>query len=631
MAYLRDYILATRYLRHSEKDYNDICHRIASAISTSPSQHSRFLSILSSCQFVPGGRTIACAGTDKQLIPNCVVLPVPDTLHDIFDTLRRAAVLQQAGCGLGFNFSYLRPAGYQCHRTGGSASGPISYMNLYSHAFKIVQQYNRSGANIAVLSIEHPDVVGFIHMKDDLSVMHNFNISVLITARFIEQLTTAPDTPWLCRFNGEDIAPRYITYDSDMLVTDISSLTITVRDIWNEIVTSAWKTGEPGLMFEHNMNVHNPLLDCFGVVNTVNPCGEISLYPNECCNLGSINLEQFCDVNPSYGSSADEAWRFVHADKLKECTRVAIEFMNNVVDKLDIPDRDLQMFVLLLRRLGLGVMALGDMLIKLKLPYNSDEGREVAERVFATINETAHQKSRELVSIYGTVADRLLDPVTYLRRNGFATLTEDDEGLRRVMSVMKDRDAVAKSEWLMTMANVACTCIAPTGSTSMILNVSSGIEPYFALAFRRSLKGELQQEVVMNKHLESWLKETGRWNDEVINAIIDGGIESVKTIPDEVKRVFVTSQKMSAEDHVMMQIVAQRHIDNSISKTCNFPNEATKEYVATIYRMAYEGGLKGITVYRDGCRNKQVFVSTERKDEEGTLVKDSCESGQCDA
>ena len=883
MAYLTDYILSTRYLRFNEKSYDDICERVSKAIGTTEEERKQFLQFMQKKEFVPGGRTIACAGTDKRLIPNCVVLPVEDTLEGIFDTLKRAAILQQAGCGLGFNFSTLRPASFPCVRTGGAASGPISFMNLYSHAFKIVQQYNRSGANMGIISIDHPDVLAFIHMKDNLSVMNNFNISVMLTKEFMDKLRDSPNELWFCTWKNEKLKPRFITYDKDMLVQDISELDITVKELWLEIVTAAWNTGEPGVLFHHNTNATNSLKPYYGDIMAVNPCviagtklltdngpvnieehvgevlnvwngyeftpalvkitghdetvfdveledgrrltctkghkfiideygtraslelllkygrmviytnvwdegkdeemnhevsggvtaltsdatsnvtlttttnstsdvtmnstltstptstsnithtstsnithtstspahvpthtstrthtttqsfthinitqskigpiriksitenpnkastvycvttlndshtatfneivtgncGEIGLYSNECCNLGSINLEEFCSVNPTYNSPFEEVIKFIHTDKLHECSKLAITFLNRVVDKLDIPDKDLRVFVLILRRLGLGIMGFADMLIKLKVPYDSDLGRKVMEYVLNIIKTASHERSKELVNDYGSVSERMQNPKRYI--------TVQDEGdrnsIEKITKLLRTNEGLNEDHFLSTAANCACTCIAPTGSTSMIHNVSSGIEPYFALAFKRSLKGKLQDEVVMNKHLDAYLRENGLYNENVINTIIEQGISAVEEISPEVKSIYITAQKMKPEDHILMQVSAQKYIDNSISKTCNFPHDASIEYVSTIYEMANEGLCKGVTVYRDGCRDSQVFVSTEKnavkegtegingtegtersagpersewKDMKHSMSMDGCRSGSCD-
>lgn len=639
MSYLSEYILSTRYLRNSETSFNDIADRVSEAIATNDSERKIFNDILKRKLFVPGGRTIACAGTDKALIPNCVVLPVNDSLDGIFDTLKRAAILQQSGSGLGFDFSDLRPAGYNCHRTGGGASGPISFLNLYAHAFKIVQQYNRSGANIALLSIDHPDVVSFIHMKDDLTKLTNFNISIMLTERFWNQLRDAPNTQWKCvnkwdtTTDTTEMNPRLISYDSDMVVTDVSELEITVKELFDEIVEAAWRTGEPGLLLTDNVNECNNLKNYLGPIHGVNPCGEITLYPNECCNLGSINLEEFvkCDVgddvndDPECPQSLEVVKEYIDDELLRYVTNCATVFMNNVIDKLAIPDIELKLFVLVLRRLGLGIMGLADMLIRLRIPYDSPLARDVTEYVLGIINEASHDTSQKLSVKYGSVADRLMEPSKWIHSSNAYELSL----LHNISEMVINRSELVNDQTLTKFANCACTCIAPTGSTSMIHNVSSGIEPYFALAFKRSLKGQLQNEVVMNKHLEKYLRDHELYTSEVINEIIDNGISDIEAIPDHIKRVFVTAQQMSPTAHVHMQAAAQKFVDNSISKTCNFPSYATTTDVATIYSFANTLKCKGITVYRDGCRSGQVFVSSSKKPVKSLSV-DSCIGGTCD-
>ena len=266
--------------------------------------------------------------------------------------------------------------------------------------------------------------------------------------------------------------------------------------------------------------------------------------------------------------------------------------------------------------LGLGIMGFADVLIKLKVPYNSDLGRKVMEYVLNIIKTASHERSKELVNDYGSVSERMQNPKRYISVQDEG----DSHSIEKITKLLRTNKGLNEDHLLSTAANCACTCIAPTGSTSMIHNVSSGIEPYFALAFKRSLKGKLQDAVVMNKHLEAYLRENDLYNDDVINTIIEQGISAVEEIRPEVKSIYITAQKMKPEDHILMQVSAQKYIDNSISKTCNFPHNASIEYVSTIYEMANEGLCKGVTVYRDGCRDSQVFVSTEKKKgTEGTV------------
>lgn len=613
MSSLREYILTSRYLQSGESTFEDIAKRVSNALGTTENEKQAFYNAMVNKLFLPGGRTLACAGSKRVLIPNCVVLPVNDTLEDIFETQKRAALLQQAGCGLGFNFSNLRPAGYPCVRTGGKSSGPISYINHYSGAFQIVQQFNRSGANIGILSIEHPDILAFIHMKDDPNVLNNFNISVLITKRFMDQLKHNPNELWYCRFNGEDVKPRAITYDGKYNVLDITSADITANELWDEIVHAAWSSGEPGLLFEDRMNENNLLLDVLGKMDGVNPCGELALYPNECCNLGSINLEEFCDVNPNYGStSLDELIPFVHFDKLHDTIALATIFLNRVIDNMEIPDAHLRKFVKVLRRIGLGFMGFADMLIKLKVAYGSPLSIQLMERIGKTFRETTQLVTRSLVSTYGSVAQRLKSAIT--TSHEYFPLTTDVE---KIMAIRDDDE-------LNRIANIACTCIPPTGSTSMIFEVSTGIEPYFSVAYRRYVKQAGINEIVLNKHLETYLRNEGLYTDGVLNDIVNNGLQNCECIPNHVKEVFSTAQDITPSAHILMQAAAQKYIDNSISKTCNFVNSASKDDVKRIYELAYELHCKGTTVYRDGSRSSQVLTDTSR-----SPSVDSCSSGMC--
>lgn len=613
---MSQFILKTRYLYKDETTFDQVADRVAKYISDDSEQYNNFKSIMQSKKFVPGGRTLAYSGTDKLLMPNCVVLPVEDSLDSIFDTLKRAAILQQNGAGLGFDFSKLRPAGFECNRTGGKASGPISFMALYSHAFKIVQQYNRSGANIGILSIYHPDILSFVTMKNDITVMNNFNISVLMTKEFIDKVNNFPNEIYKSKWDNKEVLPRVITYDKDLLVTDIKEKELTYEQMFNIIVESAWKTGEPGMIFEDNVNESNPLCKYMGKIHACNPCGEIMLYDNECCNLGSINLEEFCDENPEYSltNSTESLMKFIHIDDLKKTTKIAVQFMNNVVDKLSIPDFALSEMVLMMRRLGLGIMGLADLFIKIKIPYNSIYARKVTENILGIIKEAAYSESSRLVSKYGSVASRLL-----------ASNYE-----------IQNKEELMKDSLLNSIANCALTCIAPTGSTSNIHQVSSGIEPFFAMAYRRTFGSILSKDIFINKHLEKYLKDNDFYTDEILNEIVTNGLKSIKCIPDYVKDIYITAQEMTPRQHILMQAAAQKYIDNSISKTCNFPKEASMNDIRIVFMSAFNMGCKGTTVYRDQCRVNQVFVSTnsinDSKTDDTDYYKEinNCKNGTCD-
>jgi len=484
-SYFQQYILSHRYLQPNETTFEDICIRVAHSISNNPSEYKEFFEILSSKQFLPGGRTIANAGTDKALIPNCVVLPIEDSLESIFDTLKRAAILQQAGCGLGFDFSNLRPAGIKCKRTGGEASGPNTFLNLYSLAFKVVQQFNRSGANMGILRIDHPDILAFIHLKDNLNVIHNFNISVMITEEFMNNLFENPNSLVMCYHPScGKVKPQKLTFTDEILCTSHNPIDITYKELFDELINSSWMTGEPGFLFDRNINIYNNLHDMLGPIKAVNPCGEITLYPNECCNLGSINLSEFYD----------ERTKSVDFVKLKHVSKISIKFMNNVLDKMNIPDEKLRKFVLILRRLGLGIMGLADLLFKMNVSYASEEGRDLTAKILLTINESAHEQSRDLLNKYGSVYERL-------------------SKYNNKYSLSSSNDFISKH------ANCALTCIAPTGSTSMIHNVSSGIEPVFSLAYKRTISGQIQPELIICSEFKKYIEMT--FNESIATNIIE--------------------------------------------------------------------------------------------------------------
>lgn len=582
---LDEYILTTRYFTSGESTYAELVERVSRGISSTDEEYHSFLKMLNNKYFLPGGRTLSLAGTNGQLIPNCVVLPIEDSISKIFKTLKRSGILQQAGCGMGYSFSKLRPAGMDCSRTSSTASGPISFMNLFSDASRVIQQKGRSGANIGVLDISHPDIVSFIHAKSSLSVMNNFNISVLVSNEFMQRVVSNDKNNWICTWNGTELNPRLVTYNENMILSDISPITITPAELFDEIIDQMWRTGEPGILFGDNINSENELAPYLGNIDATNPCGEICLYPNECCNLGSINLEEMCDESPNWNPvSIDDVLSYIKIDCLYSTTKLAIDFLNNVIDKLNIPDKKLSENVLKLRRIGLGIMGLADMFIKLRIPYDTQLARDVCEYIMQLISQAAHEESELLVSKYKSVGERLNIPI------------------------------------LLNRSNCACTCIAPTGSTSMIYNVSSGIEPYYGLTVRRLIRSanefdKSKEMILINKHLEHIMKLNNIWSDENIDKLESEGIDSLN-LPNEVKQVFKTSLDIKPIDHVLMQASAQQFVDNSISKTINFRNNVTKSEIRDAVLCAWKHKCKGITAYRNGSRENQVFSE--------------CKNGKCD-
>jgi len=523
-----------------------------------------FLTILMRKEFTPAGRTLTNAGTEFPIVANCIVLNVQDSMGDIFSTLRDASLLQQAGSGLGFPLHLMRPAGWNTKRSQGQASGPISFLKVYNQAFGVIKQQNRHGANMAVMRVDHPDILEFVHCKKTEGEISNFNISVGLTEEFMQAVERNESQPWLCEWDVQKLKPRRITRDGSETAIKVEEVTITARELFDEIIEAAWNNGEPGCVFIDAINDANPLPG-LGRMEATNPCGEQPLHDGDVCNLGSINLEKF--VTPNHQ---------VDTTRLREVTRAAIRLLDNVVDISDFPAERVNRTARNNRRVGLGVMGFADMLYQMNIGYHTPEGRTVAEQVMSVIQAAAHEISEELANEKGVFPN--FEKSVYAAR-----------GVKR--------------------RNTALTTIAPTGTISMFFDVSGGIEPYFALAYHYAgiLGGDVKLSYV-NKHLEAALREAGLYTDELMERIIKtGSLQAIAEIPDHIKKTFVVAMDISAEDHIKMQAAFQKHTDNAISKTINFPNSATKTDVLNGYLLAWRLGCKGCTVYRDGSREVQVL------------------------
>ncbi|MFH1171830.1 MAG: adenosylcobalamin-dependent ribonucleoside-diphosphate reductase [bacterium] len=524
----------------------------------------QFTNILLRREFTVAGRTLTNAGTDMPLVANCIVLHIEDSMESIFSTLRDAALLQQAGSGLGFPLHLMRPAGSDTKRSQGQASGPVSFLKVYNQAFGVIKQQNRHGANMAVMRVDHPDILEFIHCKEREGEISNFNISIGLTDEFMRRVKENDPEPWLCTWSGKTVKPRRITRSGGETAISIEEVTITARELFQEIITTAWSNGEPGCVFLDEVNMRNPLPG-LGRIEACNPCGEQFLHDGDVCNLGSINLEMFVTED-----------RTIDFDRLKEVTRRAVRMLDNVVDISSFPAERVNRVARANRRIGLGIMGFADMLYKLGVAYDSDEGRKIAEDVARTIQETSHRMSEELAQ----------------EKEVFPNW---EKSIYRIQGVR--------------MRNAALTNIAPTGTISMLFDVSSGVEPYFALGFHYKgiLGGDVQLDYV-NKHLEKALRDRGIYSQELMERIVnEGSLQHIDEIPEDLKKTFVVAMDISAEDHLRMQAAFQKHLDNAISKTINFPNSATKEDVLQGYLLAWELRCKGCTVYRDGSREVQVL------------------------
>ncbi len=561
----------------------ETCTRVAKALAAVEYRYGKtqedvqrierdFFTVLMRKEFTPAGRTLSNAGTPFPLVANCIVLHIDDTMDSIFGTLRDAALLQQAGSGLGFPLHLMRPAGSDTRRSQGQASGPVSFLKVYNQAFGVIKQQNRHGANMAVMRVDHPDILEFIHAKEKEGEIKNFNISVGLTDDFMRRVRDNDPEPWLCTWNGKPMKPRRVLRGVDETAITIEEETMTARALFQEIIQAAWLNGEPGCVFLDEVNRTNPLPG-LGRIEACNPCGEQFLHDGDVCNLGSINLEPFVTEE-----------RTVDFDRLRDVTRHAVRMLDNVVDISDFPAERVNSVARANRRIGLGIMGFADMLLRLRVPYHTEEGRKVARDVMRTIQETAHDMSRRLAEEKGVFPN--WEQSVYFQRGE-------------------------------KMRNAALTNIAPTGTISMFFDVSGGVEPYFALAYHYQgiLGGDVQLQYV-NKHLAAALRERGLYSDALMERIIEAGnLQHIPEIPEDLKRVFVVAMDIAPEDHTRMQAVFQKYCDNAISKTINFPNNATQEDVLKGYILAWELHCKGCTVYRDGSRELQILNLNKKKEE----------------
>jgi len=523
-----------------------------------------FFEIMAHKEYTPAGRTMTNAGSGTPLIANCIVLPVLDSMESIFQTLKDAALLQQAGSGLGFDFSHLRPAMSPTKKSRGVSSGPVSFLKVYNEAFGIIKQQGRHGANMAMMQVDHPDVLDFIRSKEVEGEIRNFNISIKVTDEFMKMLADRPNEQWYCRWNGERVKPRRVLRAKSGSVVGVEEVTITVKQLFDELVQYAWLNGEPGIVFIDEVNRTNPLPG-LGPIDCSNPCGEQFLHHYDNCNLGSINLAVFV-------KNGTVDW-----SRLRYVTKIATRLMDNVVDLFDFPVKAVTDLARKNRRIGLGIMGFADMLYQLGIAYDSESGEMMAERIMKTITETAHQASQESAKEKGVFPNINLS-------------------------------VFAKNK--IKMRNAALTTVAPTGSISMMFDCSSGIEPNFALAYVKQDKDGHQYHY-FNRYFEEALKKY-RFPKEKIALIKDevvktGSIQHLPDLSEELRKTFVVSMDISAADHMKMQAAFQRRVDNSISKTINFPNSATKEDVANGYILAWKLKCKSATVYRDGSRNVQIL------------------------
>jgi len=525
-----------------------------------------FYDLMARRLFMPNSPTLMNAGREMGMLSACFVLPVEDSIDGIFDSIKATALIQKAGGGTGFSFSRLRPKGDLVRSSGGTTEGPLSFIQVFSKATDAIQQGAfRRGANMGILRIDHPDIVEFVRFKDDLGKIENYNISVAVTNRFLAELASDPATPHQVQNPRTKTWTQLVKKDAEGEPTDE---VYTVGELWDLIIEHAWRTGEPGVVFIDRINEKNPIKNV-GLIEATNPCGEQPLHAFDSCNLGSINLGEF--VHGS-GASAEFDWA-----EFKAVVNTSTRFLDNVIEVNRYPLPQIDQMSKTTRRIGLGVMGFADALYKLGLGYDTVEGCRFGEEVMRVLNDTSHDASEELAVERG------------------------------VFPAWDGSDWQARGRRL---RNSYTTTVAPTGTISIIAGCSGGIEPMFSLAFLRQVmkdtKGRPTVLREVNHVFEAQARERGFYSDELVDDISEHGtLQHREDVPADVKRVFVTAHDIEPHWHMQMQAAFQKHCDSSISKTINFSHEATVDDVRQIYDLAVELDVKGVTVYRDGCRDVQ--------------------------
>ncbi len=540
---------------------------------------SGFLEVMTRLEFLPNSPTLMNAGRPLGQLSACFVLPVGDSMEEIFEANKNAALIHKSGGGTGFSFSRLRPRNSAVASTSGVASGPVSFMKVFNAATEAVKQGGtRRGANMAILRVDHPDILEFITCKDDTSEMTNFNLSVAITDAFMESLEHGRPHPLFNPHTG-----LTHTIDGDEVLLD-------AREIFDLIIDRAWRTGEPGVIFIDRMNRLNPTYPA-ETIEATNPCGEQPLPPYDSCNLGSINLKAFVKGPLPADYTVSSPSHGLDWERLATVIRTGVHFLDNVIDRNKYPVPAIKEQTIKNRRIGLGVMGWADALVRLGLPYNAEQAFQLGEEVMAFVQNEARKHSSELAKTRGRFPN--WENSVYARDN-------------------------------VAMRNAAVTTIAPTGTISILAGVSSGIEPYYAVAFERNVMNGTRL-IETNPLFEQIALESGFHSDDLIRKVASRrSLSDMTEIPDEVKAVFLTAADISPEEHIRMQAAFQKHCDASVSKTINFPASAAREDVRKAFELAYRSDCKGVTIYRDNSRPNQVLstrTTTETDKSAGTVAQ----------
>ncbi|MBI4451827.1 adenosylcobalamin-dependent ribonucleoside-diphosphate reductase [Candidatus Woesearchaeota archaeon] len=549
-----------------------------------------FYNLMTHKLFMPNTPAIANFGNPLGMGSACFVLDVPDSIDGIMETLKNTAIVFKAGGGMGYNFSKLRPEGDFVSSTGGVASGPLSFMRLFDTMTEVIKQGGiRRGANMGILNSNHPDIEKFITAKDGNKSLRNFNISVLIMSDFWKYYENDEPYPLVNPKDGKVV--KYVS----------------PRALFDKIVYQAWESAEPGVIFFDRVNDYNPFYKYLGPIVTTNPCGEVLLYPNEPCNLGSINVWAFAKHDDEAGEN------YVDWDALRVAVRSCTRFLDNVIDVNNFPLKAIEEMSLATRKIGLGVMGVANLLYELRLSYNSEEGRNFMEKLMEFVAYWSKIESIELAQKRGNLP--YYDKSFY--KEGRLPIPGPDFGSRNNLNW----DKVRKDIRQYGIRNGYTTIIAPTGSISMIAGCSSGMEPVYSIVFEKNVK--VGSFFYIDPAAEKALREEGLFNEKVLEDINrgKGSVQNIDYMPEKIRKTLVTAMDITPEEHIRALAAFQKWTDSSISKTNNFPAEATVENMRESYILAYKLGCKDVTVFRDTSIKDQVLVAPKAKAKEEEKIE----------